>query len=197
MTQKKTPIQERLERYRSGLPSESTQKRRRVSRMLLFVNLIILVGIILIFKMPEQPTYFSTGISYGGIHYRVSLSRNQHKSYMISLSLTGEAETAATHRYRGGVAAVSFTHGATVVMKTVLGANVASVSLPPGENRNFTLTINEEPLKTFALNHPELLVPPRKAFLFSKTQHIPLEVKTTFNTETPVTITMNINYEVP
>ncbi len=197
MSQKRSPIQERLDRYRSGEVSESTQKKRKTSRILLFVNLLLIMGIFLIMRKPEENRYLTSTVEFDGVHYRVSITRDKKTGYLASITLQPATKEALTRRYHRAVAIVSLKYRDTVLTRTLLGPDIPTMSLLPGETKNFTSPINDLPLREYAKTHPEALVPPRKAFIFSETQFIPLDAVITLQTGKPVSISLNFKYEVP
>lgn len=189
-------IRDRLDRFRQGLPSEETTKKRKLSRALVFINLILLIVMLFVFKRPVERSYHTTSVEFDGALYRLSMVRDTHGGgYRASLSVestTGEFKTITFDR---PLAELSIMYDDSVIDRLELGESTTRLSLHPGETRNFARRIPDTRLIEFRDEHPETLVPPRRT-IFSRDQHIPLKARLTINRGGKISTTLNFNYEV-
>ena len=197
MSERKSPIQERIERYMAGTPSEGTLKKRRFSRILIFINLVLLAIILFVAKRPNVSTYQSTGIEYGSLNCRFSIGRDTKSGdYLLSVTLQSRDPVPREYIVDPPVASVLVSYGGRAIARASLGDNIRRITLAPGEVKSFVKPLDESPFEKFRDENPDALVPPRKTYLFAQKQHLPLEARLTVNLRERVSVTLNFNYEV-
>ncbi|HSV96526.1 MAG TPA: hypothetical protein VLM75_06260 [Spirochaetota bacterium] len=189
-------IRRRIDRYKQGLPSEETAKKRKFSRALVLINIILLVVMIFFFKRPVDRTYHTTSIEFDGALYRLSMVRDTRGGgYNASLSVESASGEHRTIVFGRPLAELSILHDDGVVDRFDLGESTTRLALHPGETRNFVKRISDAKLLEFSKANPETLVPPRRT-IFSREQFIPLKARLTINTGRKISTTLNFNYEV-
>lgn len=197
MEQKRTAIQERLERFRQGKPSESTVKKRRFSGAIFAVNVLLLLLLLFNVKKPHQEYYISSSISYDQALYRFSISRSgKSREYFVSLTLQSNAPAPRSFVFDSSVARVLLQHDGTMLYQTLLGSDSVRLALKPGEVKNFTRAVEDEHIRLYIREHPEAIKPPRKSYLFAEKQFIPMLAEIHINTEKKLSLALNFNYEI-
>ncbi len=190
-------IQERLERFRSGKPSETTVKKRKVSRLILFFNVILIVILLFVARRPGDQGYFSTGIEYAGLKYRFSVTRAEKtRDCLFSLTVESAAAAAGEYLYTGPVAVIAVLSDGKTVTRAALGDGITRISLRPGELKNFVAVVTRPEFLAFARNNPEAIVPKEKSFLSMEKRRLPLEARITINTKETLSLPLHFTYEV-
>ncbi len=189
-------IRDRIERYKQGLPSEETSKKRKLSRTLIFVNLMLLVVMIFVFKRPAERAYHTATVEFDGVQYRLSMVRDTRDGgYRAALSVESSPGAVKTIDFARPLAVLSIIYEDSELDRIEFGDSAARLVLHPGETRSFIRRIPETRLREFRKEHPEALVPPRRT-IFSREQSIPLKARLTINTAGKISTTLNFNYEV-
>lgn len=197
MDEKRTAIQERLERFRQGKLPEATVKKRRFSGAILAINVLLILLILFNVKKQHQEYYFSSSIGYDQALYRFSVTRSGKSSeYFVSLTVQSNAPTPRSFAFDSSIARARFQHDGTILYQTLLGDGSTRLMLKPGEVKNYTRTVDEVNIKNYIEKHPEAIKPPRKSYLFAEKQFIPMEAEIQINTEKKLSLALNFNYEI-
>ncbi len=196
MESRSEKIRERIERHRLGLPSEETVKKRRFSRSLVIINLLLLIVMIFVFRRPVDRSYHTVGVEFDRTLYRLSLLRDgRSDGYRASLSVESVGGEAKTIFFSPPLAVLSIMYDSEEIERVEFGRSTSRLALHPGETRNFSNRIPAEGMEKFGREHPDLLIPPRRT-IFSRDQYIPLKARLTVNTAGRITTTLDFKYEV-
>lgn len=196
MEKRSDRIRERIERYRQGLPSEETSKKRRFSRTLVIINLLLLIVMIFVFRRPVDRAYHTASVEFDGAIYRLSLMRGGGSDgYRASLSIESGTGAAKTILFSPPVAVLYIMYDSDEINRIEFGESTSRLALHPGETRNFAKRIPASGIEKFAKERPDALVPPRRT-IFSRDQFIPLKARLTINTGGRISTTLDFRYEV-
>ena len=196
--EKKSFTQETLEKIRSGEKSETSEKKKKLSRIILFIDIIIIVAILIFFNQSNSNNpYYSTSLTYGGLHYRFSLTKdNRSGNYIVSLTIKSNIEKQKKEKYIKSIADLSILHSERIIYRTSIGDNVETITLLPGELKNFAKEIDGIHFIALSNDHPEYIIPREKTLLMAEKRHIPLHVEFSINTKEKISTTLNFKYEV-
>lgn len=189
-------IKDRIERYRQIQPSESSLKKRKIARVLVFINIGLLVVLIFVFKQPVPKGLFHARVEYDSLSYTFDIKRNAGKDTLLFSSLI--SSTAPAERgyvYKSSIADIVLKYKDTIIYEGVVGEKVSLLRLKPGESRKLVLEISDTGILDFMEENPDAITPKRRSLL-SRQQYLPLEARITINSEKPVSLVLEFNYEV-
>lgn len=197
MSKRKETIQEAMERIQAGKHPTSTVKKRRASRVILLVD-IVLVILIMIFVYNRAPEkfYSSTSINYGGILYRFSVTReDKGNEYLFSLTIKNNLKKAKRVAYINAIAELTIYHGKAVIYKTETGDNITHLKLLPGELKIFISRIDSSIIDAFMSEHPDYVVSSKRTLFSRSKDYIPLTALATINMKERISTTLKFNHE--
>jgi hypothetical protein len=197
MNKRKETLQQALERIHAGKHPESTIKKRRASRIILLVD-IVLVILIMIFiynRVPEK-FYTSTTINYGGIQYRFSVTRESKKNeYLFSLTIKNNLQEIKRVAFSDAIADLIIYHGRDEIYKTRTGANITHLKLLPGELKIFINRIDSSTIEGFMSEHPDAIISKKRSLFSRSKDYIPLTALVTINLKEKISTKLKFNHE--
>ncbi len=197
MAKRKESIQEALERIQAGRHQNSTVKKRRLSRIILVIDALVIVLILLfIYNRAPEKLYTSTSINHGGLQYRFSMTKEgAAQQYLFSLSIKNTLPRQKRVSYNGGISDLLLLHGRDEVYRTAIGDAITGLSVLPGEVKNFISVIDTAVIERFVSAHPEYILS-EKSFLARRNEYVPLVALIRINIGEPISTTLNFNHEV-
>jgi hypothetical protein len=197
MSKRKETIQEALDRIHAGKHPESTVKKRKASRIILLVD-IVLVILIMIFVYNRAPEkfYSSTSINYGGIQYRFSVTREgRDNDYLFSLTIKNNLHMKKKVAYQNAIAELIIYHGKEEIYKTKTGDNITHLELLPGELKIFISRIDSSIIEGFMSEHPDYIVSAKRSLFSRSKDYIPLTALATINLKEKISTILKFNHE--
>jgi hypothetical protein len=193
-----TKIKNTLNRIKTGKHPDATVKKRRLSRMILLIDGLVIV-LILLFMYNRQPdkVYHSQALTYDECEYRFSVSGlpGQNKLF-FSLSILSKKKQRTVIYFNKTLATMAVMYNNDVIYNNIFGKDITSLALQPDESKTFVLQANQELLQAYAATHPAALInDPQKIFSFKKT-NLPITVELTLQTGKKLTTALHFNYEV-
>jgi hypothetical protein len=197
MSKRKETLQEALERIHTGKHPVSTVKKRKASRIILLVD-IVLVILIMIFvynRVPEK-FYSSTSINYGGMQYRFSVTREgKENEYLFSLTIKNNLHVAKKVAYKNAIAELIIYYGKEEIYKAKTGDNITHLELLPGELKIFISRIDSSILDGFMSEHPDYIVSTKRSLFSRSKDYIPFTALATINLKEKISTTLKFNHE--
>jgi hypothetical protein len=197
MSKRKETLQEALERIHTGKHPASTVKKRKASRIILLVD-IVLVILIMIFVYNRAPEkfYSSTSINYGGMQYRFSVTREgKENEYLFSLTIKNNLHVAKKVAYKNAIAELIIYYGKEEIYKTRTGDNITHLELLPSELKIFISRIDNSILDGFMSEHPDYIVSTKRSLFSRSKDYIPLTALATINLKEKISTTLKFNHE--
>jgi hypothetical protein len=197
MMKRKESIQEALERIQAGKHQNSTVKKRRLSRIILVIDALVIVLILLfIYNRAPEKFYTSTSINHGGLQYRFSMTKEgAAKQYLFSLSIKNTLPQRKRVSYDEAISDLLILHGRDEVYRTAIGDAITRLSILPGEVKNFISVIDNAAIERFVSAHPEYIIS-EKGFLARRNEYVPLVALIRINIRESISTTLNFNHEV-
>lgn len=188
-------ITERLERHRQGLPPKST--RKKFSGVIVIINIILLGVFLLIYKKTPAKNFSTTAVEYENMNYTIVMARNtKAEKHNLSVKLQSTSKVPRTFNYTSSIMQIVFQSEGQVIYRTDIGKNDTRLILKPYESRIIEETMDDIIMNDYIENHPQLLIPRRKTNLFNETQYLPLTAVIKINTEKPITLFVEMKYEI-
>ncbi len=190
--------QKTLEKIKAGSGSNKSEKKKRLSRIILFIDIVLVVVILILFsRQSPDIIYHTTSITYNEILYRISLSKEKKTNNLLfSLTVKSNSVKEKTQSYLKSIIHLTVGHNDNVLFKSILGDNITIIKLLPGELKTFVQEIDTFVLKNFAEQHPEFVIPKEKSLFMTEKRHIPMYVIVTLNTKENISTRLEFNYEV-
>lgn len=192
-------IEEILNRIKTGEKSPRSMKKRRLSRIFLLVDGIIIVLILIFFYQKESPThlYHSTNINYDNCNYRISSMQNEEQGLIrFSFTITSKSETKKLIKYLNKIAQIKLLNNNKVLQTGIIGKNVKKIELEPGETKTFVLEIETNKIQDYAKENPNLLVSATDSFLSFKQTDLPINANIEIFTDKNLSTTLKLYYKV-
>ncbi len=187
-----------LDKIKTPHGSERLAKKRRISKVILIIDIILVVIIFMVFNRDSNDTeYYSTSVTYNNIVYRFSASKEMDTdNYLFSLSLRSNSNVDITERFKRSIAEIKLYGNDKFLFKTVLGENVQSIRLQPGELKTFITEIGNSKFTSFAEANPDTISPQKDTLLMFEDKHILLNAIITINTKEKIITDLKFKYEV-
>jgi hypothetical protein len=190
-------IEERIERYNTGALPEPALKKRKLSRVLVFGNIGLLVFILILFRQPNAEKAFHAELNYDNLSYTFNIKRSAKDQLPVfSASIASRAPEEREYRFKSSLGNVSLKYQDAVVYEGVFGEKIDALRLKPDELKKIILRIDESGIRDLIEENPDAVISKRKSFLFNQRQYVPLEAHIKINTIKPVTLRLDFNYEI-
>lgn len=198
MKEKRDFIKETFERIKLGKKSKDSEKKKRLSRIILFLDIVIIVFILAFFnRKTPRSLYHTTSLKYSGFQYRFSLLReNKSKDYLISTTIISNSKNEKDQYYSQSIAHLTIQHGESIVYKTSIGDNITNIKLYPGESKTFVKEIDEFHFRDYSNKHPESIISTDSSIFMKENMYIPLQANITLNTKEVISTSLNFNYRL-
>ncbi|MDY6968400.1 MAG: hypothetical protein SVR08_07085 [Spirochaetota bacterium] len=198
MNKKSKFTQETLDKINKGEKSESTVKKRRLSRIVLFIDIIIIVLIVVfVTRKDDDIKYYSSSLSLNHLEYRFSIVREKEsRNYLFSLSIKSNSTTESKFIYEKSIAQLTIHYNEDIIYSSTIGNNVTSIDLLPGELKRFVIDITADNFNNYAKEHTEHLIHEKRSLWESEKKYLPLSIIIKLNTREAVSTTLSFNHEV-
>ncbi len=195
--EKSSFLKDYIERVKSGKKSPESIRKRRLSRIILVIDIIIVITVLIIFnRNSNEPVYHSTSLSVNDIYYRASITREKESGiYLFSFVIKSESKKEKTLYFNESIAKLDLKYKMNTIYTTIIGDNLQKLKILPGEVKTFVSEINDSVIRQFASEHADVIIP-RKKTLFHVKRYIPLSGIITINTKEKVLARIDFNYMV-
>ena len=198
MNENRDFTQDTLKRIRSGEKPENSLKKRRLSRIILFIDIIIVVLILAYFNRRGTESYYHTNsLTLNNLEYRFSLvNERKYSNYIFSLTIKSNSTSEEQYYYNKSIADLTIQHDKEIIYKTSIGDNITSIKLLPGEIKTIVKEIDTNYFIKYAKEHTEYIIPKNKTLLALERRHIPLQAIITLNTSEVISTILNFKFEI-
>ncbi len=196
----KSPLtKELLDRIYSDKKEKRPSNKRKVPGFLLFINLLLVLTIIYLFKSEHSDSpYFTTSLSYRNASFRYTVSRRKKSDqYIFSLTINSNSLKDITLPFKGlSILTVKIKYMDQTITTFEVGEKPGILLLKTQEAKSFMKSLDREVIRTFALENPQCIIPQQKSLIPLDVRHIPLQAVITLNSGEPVSTYLNFKYEV-
>lgn len=197
MTEKESFTQQALERIRSGKSQGDSAKKRRISRILLLVDGILVIFLILYFSNRDSSEDIQTAaLTFGKIQSRLTLAKDWERGNLISTLTLSNQGKEQTITFINNIATLQVRKNDTILLGRTLGNNVKRLPLASGESRTFSSSIPISELRRAAGHSPDDRVKQRKTLFQFQKDYIPLTLTCTLHTEEELSLDIPLRLEV-
>ena len=193
MSETSAKLEEFKERVRSRNPGNTPQSRFRIPWYILIINILLIAYIIFVFsRRGDQENRRETLIEYGGTEYHFIISRDTDgNDYLFTLTTRSITEKTIRLDFNQSMAEIGLYRGTTKLTSIELGRGVKDLELRQSEMRSFTGRIPGSTIRIIAAENQGLAEPVRRSLVMAEERHIPVIVRLTINTKSPVSTVFN------
>ncbi len=187
-----------LKKIQSPQGSERLGKKRRISKVILIIDVILVVVIFMVFNRSSNDNeYYSTSVTYNNIVYRFSISKEMETdNYLFSLTLRSNSSVDIIEKFKKSIAEIKIFSNDKFLFRTTLGDNVQSIQLQPGELKTFITEIENRNFSSFAEANPDTISPQSDTLIMFEDKHVLLDTIITINTREKIITDLKFKYEV-
>lgn len=190
-------IEDRIERFKRGEVSESSMKKRKLSRALVLINVGILIIILIFFRQSAEKKNFNAGITYDNLSYTFNIKRSaKEKGPVFSAHVSSRAPEGRDFIFKSSLGSVTLKYKDSIVYEGNFGDKIEALRLKPEEVKKIILHIDETGINDLIEENPDAVIPKRKSYLFNQQQYVPLEALIKINTIKPIILRIDFNYEI-
>jgi len=197
MQKKETFSEKALKRVQSGEHPKSSIKKRRLSRIILIVDGLLVIGLLIFFynKNPEQ-TYLSSSVNFKNVEFKFSINSGEKRSYFFTLEIKSDSNREKQLLFNDSVAELIIKHNNKPIIKRPIGENITRLILQPNGNRRFIELIKGTDIKEYADLHPELIKSRQKTLFQVEKPHIPMKAEILINLKEKISTSIDFNCRV-
>lgn len=187
-------VMDRIRRYHQGLPSEATQKRRKTTRYIVFINVMLLLFLLYLYNRSTPVETAPLTVEFGNGVFQIFTSKNSELRQLVfsmTVRSTGDSPQALT--LSNPPVTTTIMHRKDIVHEIRYTVPENSITMKSGDTRKFIMAAPESAFSEFAARNPDSLVPPRKTFL-SRKQFLPVNIVHRINTKIPIAIHVPYSY---
>jgi hypothetical protein len=193
----KSDLKERIEMGRAARQNESIYRRKKVSKILVIGNLLVVVAMLFYARKPSQIRFSTSIIEYNEINYRLSVTNeNEIQKILISLALKSKSTVKKSENYLKNVITLVIKHNDRILYDTTLGNDITILGFAPDEVKSFRVLIDESLFKKFAADHPDSISPKRRTYIFGEQQYVTFKIEMKINTPRSIYSEMDFHYYI-
>ncbi len=188
-------VKEKLSRYRQGLPP--AQPKKKISSLIILINLVILAILFFANRKTSVKNTSSFDLEYENIEYNITIDKDiktENQSISVKLKSLGTGTRALF--YKDSVINAIFKSEGEVVARLMIGNNNSRFSINPQEVKIFEENISNRIIKDYAEHHPQALNPKKRSIFFRSSQYLPITAQFIINTEKPVSIFLDLKFDI-
>jgi hypothetical protein len=188
-----------LKRIRSDPNSNGSKNRKNFSRIILFVDALILVILIIYFTSGEnkKPDEFQTSvINYQGYTIRSSTGIiDETDNYYFSISLKSRDNKKKILLFNNFVGSLKIYHKKRLILEKVIGNNIKDITILPDEVKFFTTEVGREKFDNYLLKNTKKKTIRKTLFQFGKNSY-KLNAIIKLNIDKGISSTLEFTHEV-
>lgn len=192
-------FEEIVRRARTGEKSPSTIKKRRLSRLFLIVDGII-ISLILIYlyqSTPKEEQIYKKSITYDQYTFTLYAHPEPEKNKITySLSILSNSDKNQTLFLKKRIADLNINSGQDLITQKIISKNLSMLLLAPNEKKSFIVTIEDDHIVKYAHQNKHKLVPKENNILLNKKNSIPLNAELIIYTEKKLILNLETKYKV-
>jgi hypothetical protein len=188
-----------LRKIRSKESVDDSRRKRRLSKIFLAIDAIIILLVLLYFydgSGPEE-AYYSTKLDHKKMEFRFSVATvKKSKSYLFTLSIKSNREKKSDIAFDGSIARVEIFQKEDKLLEKRLGNGVNMLSMHPTEIKTFAENIGFTLLDKYIQENSDLLQVRKKSLIQFRKQEIDFRARITLNTSEKITSTVEFKHGV-
>ncbi|MBN1500889.1 MAG: hypothetical protein JW982_12070 [Spirochaetes bacterium] len=153
-------LEQKLREIQTGKLPEKTRKKKNISRMILFADVIFIIGIIIFFSnRMHQKRYETVSVESDGIEYILSAAEQENRlSITVNIVNKQNKNTVITFQ-EGNTGLITVKDSSEREISSFKFAEgIPEITLSPGESRTYLFNLDRTMLEQYAGKHPDVLI---------------------------------------
>jgi hypothetical protein len=188
-----------LRKIRSKESVDDSRRKRRLSKIFLAIDAVIILLVLLYFydgSGPEE-AYYSTKLDYKKMEFRFSIATvKKSNSYLFTLSLKSHREKESEITFDRSIARVEIFQKEHKLLEKILGKGVKSLKMHPTEIKTFAENIDFTVIDNYIRENSDLLQVRKKSLIRFRDQEINFRARIILNTSEKITSTVDFKHGV-
>ncbi len=183
MSDSKNFSEKAFERIKKGERSPESRKKRRLSRILLLADGVLIVLILLFFYGDKKgPIYETASVKFRDLDIRYSVSTEEESGdYLFAMTVKNSTNKPIKYFFKKSLAVLSVRHESKQIFSTIIAEGVKEINLSPGKNKTFVemvpkknleITGNRKPARKSLFDFTDTRIPLEAVFVFSPGEEI-------------------------
>jgi hypothetical protein len=187
-----------LERIREDKQPETSQKKRKLSKILIIVDGILIALILLfMYNKDDNRLYQSTSLDFDNVRYRFSVGLDEDtNNHLFTLSMKSLAKKEKSINYYNSIAKLYIYHNLVLITENEIAPEVKKVKFLPGEVKTFVIPLEETKIIAYIKKNPDSVPKGIRSLIQFEGAQLPLEAKIIINVKNKVSTHLHFNYEV-
>ena len=187
-----------LNRIRSGESAGEGRKKRKISRIFIVVDLILILAIIIYFTSDRKDdTYETSNFNYGTLDIRFSVAQDKERGdYLFSLSISSSVNGTSEYTFNESLASIEVKAEGRTLRKMDIGRGVTVLNFHSEEIKTFNAVLDRKILDDFALSVPRGRYKPRRTLFGTTGERLPVDIRITLNHKDGISTSVELQHRV-
>ncbi len=188
-----------LRKIRSKESFNDTRRKRRLSKIFLVVDAVIILLVMLYFYDGDGPeeAYYTTKLDYKKMEFRFSVATvKKSKSYLFTLSIKSNRKRESEISFNNSIARIEIFQDKNKLLEKGLGNGVNRLRMHPSEIKSFAENIDYRLMDNYIKENSDLLQVRKKSLIRFRNQEVNFTAKITLNTSEKITATVDFKHGV-
>jgi hypothetical protein len=188
-----------LRKVRSKDSFDDTRRKRRLSKIFLAIDAVIILLVMLYFYDGDGPeeAYYTTKLDYKKMEFRFSVATvKKSKSYLFTLSIKSNRERESELTFNNSIARIEIFHKEHKLFEKKLGSGVNRFKMIPTEIKSFAENVEFNVMDKYIKENSDLLQVRKKSLIQFRDQLVNFTAKITLNTSEKITATVDFKHGV-
>ncbi len=188
-----------LRKIRSKESRDNSRRKRRLSKIFLAIDAVIILLVILYFYDGSKPeeSYYTAKLDYKMTEFRFSVATEKRSgSYLFSLSFKSKRDKKNTVIFNGSIAEVEVFQDGNLLLTRTLGKGVKSITLFPAEVKSFAENIAFAVIESYIKNNSDKLNVKKRSLIQFRKQWVTFTARPTLNTDEKIRATVEFKHGV-
>ncbi len=195
MTEKDTFTQRTLERIRASERNPESQKKRKLSKIILVLDgIIVAVVLVYFFSKDDKINYKTTTVQYKSYSFRYSISGSVKRPQVFSLSIKSKAKVKTILALKKHLATIEIKHKNILLLSKNLDTP-KKILLSPGESKTFVTLFQYNTIKNAIMTKTPFEMP-RRTLLSTGGKNVTLNTTISIYAGEKIATTLPFNFEV-
>lgn len=188
-----------LRKVRSKESIDDTRRKRRLSKLFLVIDAVIILMVMLYFYNGSEPqeAYYTTKINYHKMEYRFSVATvKKSNNYLFSLSIKSNRERVSEIKFNNSIATIDISRKDQKVFEKKLGNGINRLKMYPAEIRSFAENIDFKIMDDYINENSDLLQIKKKSLINFRSREVKFTAKIKLNTVEKIVATVDFKHGV-
>lgn len=172
-----------LERIRNPEQPEDIRKKRRMSKIFIVVDAVLIALIFFYFTgRGTDDEYKKASVSYGALEFSLSvLPEGSGGDYLATLTSALKDGEKKDVTFNKSVANITLKSGDSVIAGRIIGDGTGTIELKAGETKIYSSRISRQVIDVFAAENPRLVISPERTLLSRDKPYLPVKLTAEIN----------------